>query len=222
MSIMIPGVLARHDPAGTRAPVVFDSPHSGNEYPDDFGHCLPFGRLRCGEDAFVDELFAEAPAAGATLLRALFPRTYIDPNRAPDDVDESLLDGSWPLPVKPGVKASLGIGLIPKRQPAGLVYDRKLSVDEAMARLDGYYRPYHRALEEALDRSVATFGAVWHVNCHSMPATSSEISPEGPGMSRPHFCLGDRDGTTCEPAFTRFVADELRAMGYDVTVNEPY
>ncbi len=222
MSMTIPGVLARHDPAGSPAPVVFDSPHSGNAYPDDFGHRLPLARLRSGEDAFVDELFAEAPAAGATLLRALFPRTYIDPNRAPDDIDESLLDGPWPLQARPGAKASLGIGLIPKRQPAGLVYDRTLSVEEAMARLEDYYRPYHHALEEALDGAAASFGAVWHLNCHSMPATSSEISPEGPGMTRPDFCLGDRDGTTCEPEFTGFVAAQLRASGYEVTVNDPY
>ena len=34
--------------------------------------------------------------------------------------------------------------------------------------------------------------------------------------------LGDRDGTTCEPEFTEFVARELRGRGYTVRVNEVY
>jgi N-formylglutamate amidohydrolase len=55
-----------------------------------------------------------------------------------------------------------------------------------------------------------------------MPSVSSRISEEGPGKPRADFVLGDRDGTTCEPAFTGFVAAALRAMGYEVKVNDPY
>jgi N-formylglutamate amidohydrolase len=55
-----------------------------------------------------------------------------------------------------------------------------------------------------------------------MPAVSSVISEEGPGKPRADFVLGDRDGTTCEPAFTAFVAGALSDMGYDVKVNDPY
>jgi N-formylglutamate amidohydrolase len=36
------------------------------------------------------------------------------------------------------------------------------------------------------------------------------------------FVLGDRDGSTCEPDFTEFVARFLRGLGYDVRVNEGY
>lgn len=39
------------------------------------------------EDSFVDELWSAAPASGASLLSALFPRCFVDPNRALDDVD---------------------------------------------------------------------------------------------------------------------------------------
>lgn len=222
MSKLIPGVLERHDPTCAIAPVVLDSPHSGSQYPGDFGAALPLARLRAGEDAFVDELFGAAPAHGATLLRALFPRTYIDPNRSPDDVDESLLDGPWPAGARPGPKTALGIGLIPKRQPGGLVYDRRLTVREAERRLEHYYHPYHAELAAAIDARHADFGTVWHLDCHSMPALSTEVSPEGPGRRRPDFCLGDRDGETCEPAFTRHVAEKLAGLGYSVTINDPY
>jgi N-formylglutamate amidohydrolase len=219
---LVPGVLVRLGPRVPRVPVVFDSPHSGCDYPDDFDHCLSPASIRTGVDAFVDELFGAAPAQGAVLLHALFPRTYIDPNRAPDDVDESLLDGPWPGGARPGPKTALGIGLIPRRQPAGAIYDRTLAVAEAVARLERFYLPYHGALRAALDGAHGAFGAVWHVNCHSMPALSSEVSPEGPGARRADFCLGDRDGSSCERDFTAFVAEVLSSMGYTVSVNDPY
>ena len=55
-----------------------------------------------------------------------------------------------------------------------------------------------------------------------MPAVSTSVSPEGPGVVRPDFCLGDRDGATCERDFTEFVRATLAGMGYRVTVNDPY
>lgn len=218
----MPGVLERIDPEGPFAPVVFDSPHSGNIYPSDFGHSIERAHLRKTEDAFIDELFADAPRYGATLLRALFTRSYVDLNRAPDDIDPSLLQGEWPYQVNPGEKAKLGIGLIPTREPGGTVYDRRLSVEEACRRLDDYYWPYHRELEQALDRAQQRTGAFWHINCHSMPAVSTNVSPEGPGVPRPDFCIGTRDGTTCDSAFANLVASRLEAMGYVVTIDDPY
>ena len=82
-------------------------------------------RLTQAEDSFVEELWAGGPAAGATLLAARFPRWFIDPNRAPDDVDPDLLDLLAPLPsgleMNPGPKSRLGLGLIRRqgeeRQP---------------------------------------------------------------------------------------------------------
>ena len=216
------GVLERIDPKGSFSPVVFDSPHSGNLYPEDFGYSIDLAFLRQTEDAFVDELFSDAPIHGATLLRALFPRSYVDANRAPDDIDPTVLDGEWPYNANPGEKARLGIGLIPTREPGGVVYDRTLSVEEALRRLDDFYWPSHRELVRALDRAQLRGGNFWHVNCHSMPAVSTNVSPEGPGVARPDFCLGTRDGTTCDSEFTDCVESCLKDMGYAVTVDDPY
>ncbi len=222
MSVLIRDVLERFDPEGRFAPVVFDSPHSGSIYPDDFGHCIDRVHLRRTEDAFIDELFADAPLGGAALLCALFPRSYVDPNRALDDIDPSLLQGEWPYRANPGEKARLGVGLIPTREPGGVVYDRVLSVAEACRRLDTFYWPYHRELEGALDRAQQRAGAFWHVNCHSMPAVSTSSSPEGPGVPRPDFCLGTRDGTTCDGEFAELVENCLVGMGYAVSIDDPY
>ena len=87
----IPGVLWRRDPQGDTVPLVLDSPHSGAVYPEEFAYRCPLPVLRRAEDAYVDELFAAAPAHGATLIGALFPRSYIDVNRAADDFDPAIM-----------------------------------------------------------------------------------------------------------------------------------
>jgi len=208
---------------GTHVPLVVDSPHSGTAYPADFDAAVPVTRLREGEDTFVDELYADAPAAGATLIAARFPRVYVDPNRSLLDIDASLLSSPWPGPAIPSRKTELGIGLIWRLldtwEP---IYARKLTVDEVKRRIVEYHQPYQRAVKKALDEAHGHFGAVWHLNVHSMPAVSSKISEEGPGKSRPDLVLGDRDGTTCEAAFTQFVARTLEEMGYVVKLNDPY
>lgn len=210
-------------PTAGRVPLVLDSPHSGTDYPEDFRAAVPREQLRLAEDTFVDELYASGPAVGATLIAARFPRSYIDPNRSLLDIDASLMDAPWPGPAIPSRKTQLGCGLIWRLLDSGQpIYSRKLSVAEVKERIVRYHQPYQRAVKDALDEAFDHFGAVWHINCHSMQATSDSNSEEGPGKARADFVLGDRDGTTCEPKFTVFVAHTLKAMGYSVKINDPY
>lgn len=215
----IPGVLWRRDPAGDALPLVLDSPHSGSLYPEDFSFCCPLPILRRAEDAFVDELFGAAPEYGATLIAAVFPRSYLDVNRAADDVDPGLLAAAWPghMTLRPVTR----VGLVRRyAQPGIPIYERKLHPNDVLARIERYHKPYHRALDEACDRLHGKFGAVWHINCHSMPSTGSrKLGRKG---EHGDFVLGDRDGTTCDGEFTDFVAGMLRDMGYEVHVNDGY
>ena len=216
MGFEIPGVLWREDPRGGELPLVFDSPHSGSDYPADFGFACDFAVLRSAEDAHVDQLYRSAPAEGASLLAASFPRSYLDPNRATDDLDVALIDGQWPFPLAPSHKTRAGLGVVRRVARPGIpIYDRKLAVAEVLERLERCHLPYHRALDEACDRLHTKFGAVWHVNCHSMPSPADRLR-------QADFILGDRDGTTCAPEFTRFAAAFLKGRGYRVFVNEIY
>jgi N-formylglutamate amidohydrolase len=222
MGLEIPGVLWRRDPHAEELPLIFDSPHSGSSYPKDFRFCCPFEVLRTAEDTYVDELYSAAPEFGATLIGAIFPRSYLDPNRAVDDLDSALIDGTWPSPLAPSHKTRSGLGVVRRVvRPSIPIYDRKLGVDEILVRLDRYHTPYHRVLEEACQSAHRKFGAVWHVNCHSMPSQRSANASKKGGHCA-DFVLGDRDGTTCEPEFTDFVARELRGRGYTVRINEVY
>lgn len=210
-------------PEAPALPLVCDSPHSGTDYPDDFAHVVPRALLRRGEDTHVEALWRAAPAVGATLLAAHFPRTYIDANRTLDDIDSALLAEPWPEPVAPSEKSRLGFGLIWRQMGADLpIYDRQLSVAEVQNRIARYYQPYHAALAEAIERSVQRFGGVWHLNLHSMPNNAFERLQIQSPAPLADFVLGDRDGTTCEPEFVALVEEQLRARGYSVARNHPY
>ncbi len=210
-------------PEAPALPLVCDSPHSGTDYPGDFKHAVPLALLRRGEDTHVEALWAAAPLVGATLLAAHFPRTYIDANRTLDDIDPELLAGAWPEPLAPGEKSRLGFGLIWRQMDATLpIYNRRLSVAEVQQRIARYYRPYHAALTDAIERNANHFGGVWHLNLHSMPDNAYERMQ----ITSPHpladFVLGDRNGTSCEPEFVALVEKQLRDRGYTVARNNPY
>ncbi len=206
------------------APLVLDSPHSGFDFPADFDAAVSEFDLRDGEDCFVDELYAPAAERGVLLLAARYPRTYIDPNRHRGDVDLELIDGGqWPHEYVPSGKSRLGKALVWRTLDDGRpIYARKLPVDEIVRRIDRYHAPYHHALVDALEAAHARHGAVFHINCHSMPAVGGKQGEGGAGIVRADFVLGDRDGTSCDAAFTEFVRATLAGFGYEVKVNDPY
>ncbi|VFR51885.1 N-formylglutamate deformylase [plant metagenome] len=222
--------MTERNPAYTlRAPeaapiaLVCDSPHSGVDYPADFGHAVDRQVLRAAEDTHVEALWQDVPAVGGTLLAAHFPRSYVDANRSEDDIDAALLAEPWPEPLSPSEKTRLGYGLIWRRVNAATpIYDRLLSLDEVRGRIARCYRPYHAALANAIEDTAARFGGVWHLNLHSMPNNAYERLQIQSAYPLADFVLGDRDGTTCEPAFVDLIERELKACGYSVARNDPY
>lgn len=217
----VPGVFTRIDPAGPELPVVFDSPHSGSEYPDDFAHAAPLDKLRMAEDAWVDELYSRAPEHGATLLHALFPRSYIDPNRHALDIDTRMLAEPWPGELKPTRKTEVGMGLIRRNVRDGLpLYERPLEVAEVQRRIDTYYDPYHDELEAIAARLHQKYGAVWHVNCHSMRSSLGR-NPRPPTW-KPSFIVSNLDGQTSDEPFITLIGDFFRERGHTVLINRPF
>jgi N-formylglutamate amidohydrolase len=207
------------EPTAAKAPLVVDSPHSGRIYPADFAYVCPLPLLRQTEDSYVDELVAGAREAGATVLTAEFPRSYMDANRAENDIDPALLAEAWPEVLQPSERTLQGLGLVRRLCKSNVpVYAAPLTVDEIKRRIATFYRPYHAALAKVIEQRVAEFGECYLINAHSMPGQSYENRM----IRRPDFVLGDRDGTSCDLSFTRHAADILQDMGYSVALNDPY
>ena len=210
-----------------QTPLVLDSPHSGTVYPDDFRPVCDLATLRRAEDTHVEKLYAFAPAMGAAWIEAHFPRSYLDANRDTTELDTTLLDGPWtePLSDDPRVlsKVRLGKGLVWKLTDEGLpIYDRLLSVDEVRGRIDNCWRPYHAAVAQAIDDAHARHGYSIHINCHSMPAIAGSHATDFPGLAHADFVIGDRDGSTADPALSHKICEHLRERGYSVDYNHPY
>lgn len=225
LPVDIPGVISLHGLDGQSVPLVFDSPHSGTDYPDDFVTIAPMHLLRQAEDTDVHVLFGDAVESGAAFLEAHFPRAYIDPNRAETDMDPAQIDGTPPWPLVPGPKSRQGIGLCWTEVPpdGGAIYAARLTADQLRQRVERYHRPYHAALEQIIDRTHAKWGQVWHINCHSMPEFPNAMAAgEDRNTRRADFVLGDRDGSTCAPEFTETVRAYLAGLGYEVKINDPY
>lgn len=216
-------ITRQTDPWTPAVPLVFDSPHSGVNYPEDFRYAVDLADLRRVEDTHVDALFDFCAELGAPLVMANFPRSYIDVNRSLDDIDFELLDAPWPSPVMPSPKADLGKGLVWRLLDDGQsIYARRLAVAEVQQRIEACWRPYHAMVRGALDQAHARFGFVMHINCHSMPGVSDKYTTDRPGLVHPDIVLGDRDGTSADSAITAFLHDSFEARGYSCWINDPY
>ncbi|GGE38599.1 N-formylglutamate amidohydrolase [Agaricicola taiwanensis] len=209
-------------PAARRAPVLFNSPHSGSIYPKSF---LATSRLdpltlRRSEDTFVDGLFVGAVEKGASFMRAHFPRAYLDVNREPYELDPRMFDGRLPPYANTrSLRVAGGLGTIARLVGENQeIYRSRLPVAAALERIENLYKPYHQALTNALIDIHQAHGAAVLIDCHSMPSNSQRR----PEKFRADIVLGDRYGTSCAPELTAFVAAALTRLGYAVMHNRPY
>ncbi len=208
-------------PRSQRAPFVFNSPHSGRDYPNRFIEQTRLDQLsiRQSEDAYVDELFGRAPNFGAPMLRAHFPRAYLDVNREPFELDQSMF--SDPLPDNFNTKSprvAAGLGTIAKIvAEKKSIYRTKLSLADATMRIEGIYKPYHFALQNLLSETLAGFGIAVLIDCHSMP----NLDKRG-NTSAPDIVLGDRFGSTCHPMIADLTDTLFTTAGLKVARNRPY
>ncbi|HZN32087.1 MAG TPA: N-formylglutamate amidohydrolase [Xanthobacteraceae bacterium] len=210
------------EPPEWQGPVVFNSPHSGNIYPRAFltTSRLDTATLRRSEDSFVDELVLGVVRRGFPLMRAHFPRCYVDVNREPYELDPRMFDGRLPSFANTrSMRVAGGLGTVARVVgDAQEIYGQRIPVDDAIRRIEGLYKPYHRALRRLFTRVHRDFGAAVLIDCHSMPSTAGS-KDERP---RADVVLGDRYGTSCVTAVAETIEATLRGQGYSVSRNKPY
>jgi N-formylglutamate amidohydrolase len=203
------------------APIVFNSAHSGRHYPERFLAMTRLDQLsiRQSEDAYVDELFGRAPHLGTPLLRAHFPRAYLDVNREPWELDPGMF--AEPLSdrfntTSPRVAAGLGTiaRVVAENKP---IYREKLTLEDARMRIEGIYIPYHATLQRLLTDAAQAYGVAVLIDAHSMP----RISRSGDRLA-PDIVLGDRYGTTCGAGLIDLAEMVFAAAGLRVARNRPY
>jgi N-formylglutamate deformylase len=209
------------EPAGTALPFLFNSPHSGVVYPRAFVDQarLDLPLLRRSEDTLVDALFSDVTALGMTFMRAHFPRCYLDVNREPYELDPRMFEGRLPAYANTrSMRVSGGLGTIARIVgEAQEIYGRRIPVDDAIARIEALYKPYHRTLRQLMVQMQRQFGVAVLVDCHSMPSVCQRDE-----RSKVDIVIGDRYGTSCAPIIPDIMEAELRRRGYSVVRNKPY
>ena len=209
-------------PIDWRVPVLFASPHSGRSYSPQFlGRTkLSEAAIRSTEDAYVDQLFADAPEFGAPLICAGAPRAFVDLNRAPDDLDPMLISGLHGC--RPSRRASAGYGVIPRLVGRGRrIHSGKISRAEARERISAFHTPYHARLERLMNECVNRFGEAVLFDCHSTP---HEVLKPSAGAERniPGIVLGDRFGKACDPSVVEQAESVFQSLGITVSRNAPF
>jgi N-formylglutamate amidohydrolase len=206
------------------APAVFNSPHSGACYPPAF---MTLSRLdpvalRKSEDCYIDRLFDCVIDLGAPLLKAHFPRAYLDVNREPYELDPRMFREDLPGYANTGsIRVAAGLGTVPRIVCEGEeIYRLPLRVDEVLQRIDSIYRAYHRTLSGLTAQVYDSFGAVLLVDCHSMPSSAACLVSTNESIV--DIVLGDRHGAACGEPVTALLEELLRAQGLKVVRNKPY
>lgn len=211
-----------HEPPHWRGPLLFNSPHSGRIYPRAFldASRLDLVTLRRSEDTFVDELVSGVVERGYPLMRAHFPRCYVDVNREPYELDPRMFEGRLPSFANTrSMRVAGGLGTVARVVgDAQEIYDQRISVDDALQRIESLYKPYHRTLRRLFARLHRDFGAAILIDCHSMPSTTNARDDR----PRADVVIGDRYGTSCVGLLSAIVEDTLRDCGYAVSRNKPY
>jgi N-formylglutamate amidohydrolase len=210
------------EPASWRAPIIFNSPHSGSVYPAEFLEAsrIDLPALRRSEDSFMDELIGGLSELGFPTVRVHFPRSYVDVNREPYELDPRMFSGRLPSFANTrSMRVAGGLGTIPRVVGDGQeIYRERLSVDDALVRIEALYKPYHRALRRLINKGHQAFGSVVVVDCHSMPSVG--VSRDEP--RRPDLVIGDRYGTSCAGLLPDAVEETMSRLGYSVGRNKPY
>src|SRR6202158_679476 len=210
------------EPAAWRAPIIFNSPHSGSAYPHEFLNAsrIELAALRRSEDSFMDELIGGLSDRGFAVVPVNFPRSYIDVNREPYELDPRMFSGRLPSFANTrSMRVAGGLGTIPRVVGDGQeIYRERLAVDDALARIEALYKPYHRALRRLVNKGHQAFGTVVVVDCHSMPSIG--VSRDEP--RRPDVGIGDRYGTSCAGLLPDMVEETMSRLGYSGGRNKPY
>ena len=169
-----------------RLPLLLSLPHDGVMLPGDVLRRLrPGARCVPDTDWHVGRLYAFARQLGASVLRPSWSRYLIDLNRPPED--SSLYPG----------KATTG--LCPTSRFTGeplYLEGEEPCAEETSERIERYWRPYHQALREELDRLRDLHGYVLLWDGHSI---RSELPWLFEGRL-PDLNLGTADGRSCAPA----------------------
>jgi N-formylglutamate amidohydrolase len=205
------------EPTTEETPVLVEIPHAGLHVDAETLALLAAPARSIGRDAdlYVDDLYADAAAQGATCLVSHVSRYVVDLNRAESDVDAESVEGG-----PTAIRATRGV-IWRLTSDGARVLDRPLPPRELERRLERYYRPYHRALASVLERKRARFGFAVVLAAHSMPS-AGRAGHGDTNVVRADVVPGTRGRRSAARSFIDVVDAHAREAGLSVAHDDPY
>ena len=184
------------EPACEAVPVIACVPHGGRLFPMELRSELAVDPATLWADWLTRELYGFLPGLGITTITTTFSRFVADVNRDPTGEQHGSFWSS--------VVAAQTAGGRP-------VYRRALTQAEISHRIRLVHEPFHRSLDEAIERLLARFARLLVLDLHSFgrPLDGDVI-------------LGDRHGLTARPDTVGLLSEKFSSNGFRVRVNERY
>jgi N-formylglutamate deformylase len=194
-----------------KLPFVISLPHCSGKIPEPIRSGIVLNETERVDtiDLGTREIFSDLPAE--MILCAQWNRLVVDLNRPPDQRDAK---GPVALVDYHG-RSIYGPEAIPDES-------------EIVRRLSVYYNPYHRQLENAVQKA----NIKGLLDCHSLKGIGPPESPDR-GKKRRDITLGNNGGpggekdplrgeTTCAPEVLRSIKQVFELAGFSVSLNVPY
>ncbi|WP_266181207.1 N-formylglutamate deformylase [Dyella humicola] len=189
------------------APLLISLPHDGSAIPAAIAdRMLPAARRSVDTDWHVGRLYEPlAKALGASVLRPVASRYVVDLNRPADG------QALYPGRRETGLVSTIGFNGEP------LYLDgAEPTADEIQRRVNEFWRPYHDALSQELERLRAEHGRVVLWEGHSI---RSRVPMLFDGQL-PDFNLGTADGASCDNTLQQQLRAALEGQSqYSFVVN---
>ena len=199
-------------------PIIISIPHSGANYSKSFLNStkLSFNELKFSEDSYVDQLLSDVLNKKFTYIKTNFPRSYVDVNRHPFEIDPFMISSKIPNFINSNTsKTKSGIGVIPRVSIYGNdIYNHLLTRREVIERLLLCYFPYHKKLKYLIKCLKKKYNNILVLDFHSMPSKSTDNEID--------IIIGNNYNQSCNRDFTSLIKYNFNLYNYSLEENNPY
>ena len=199
-------------------PIIISIPHSGSNYSKSFLNStkLSCNELKFSEDNYVDELLSNILNRKITYIKTNFPRSYVDVNRHPFEIDPFMISSKIPNFINSNTsKTKSGIGVIPNVSVYGNdIYNHLLTRREVIRRLLLCYFPYHKKLKYLIRCLKKKYSDILVLDFHSMPSKST--------YNEIDIIIGNNYYQSCNKDFTSLIKHNFKLYNYSLEENNPY
>ena len=199
-------------------PIIISIPHSGTLYSNIFlkNILLSKKELQFSEDNYVDKILEKALGGNISYVKANFPRSFIDVNRSPLELDSLMVSSNIPTIDKFNLtKVKSGIGVIHRVSYYGNeIYDHLLTRREIVTRLLNNYFPYHNALKLLIKNTKIINNRILVLDFHSMPSKFLDKNVD--------IVIGNNFNLSCNNTLSSKIINYFCDYNYSLSINDPY